>query len=160
MLAYPVERFYRAHEGADDVRGVTVGNLNYALVPFVIGLLLCGVIAFFITKLKAEELESSLPYFLIKLVMAGVAFWMGAKRVLWLRIDEPIKLVRLFSTKRYSIDEVEYWGFLWGPTEINPQPPPFEANFRILFSDGTEFERAVAPHFAKRIADELNRLAN
>ena len=160
-IARPFERIYRAREGIGDGRDLKISNLNYALVPFVIALLVCGLAAFLTVALlrqKPDDLRSSLPWLGGLLLFAGVAFWLGTKRVLWLRIDRAMKLVRLFSVKQYAITDVKRWGFLWGHTDIRHQPPPSEATFLIEFADGTEFERLVAPHLAERIAAEMNRL--
>jgi hypothetical protein len=162
-IARPFERLYRAREGVGEGRGLKVSNLNYALVPFVLAFIVCGVAAVLTVALlrqKPEDLKSSLPWLAGLLLFAGAAFWLGSKRVLWLRIDDAMWLVRLFSAKQYAIRDLKRWGFLWGRTDVRHQPPPSEATFLIEFVDGTEFERIVAPHFAERIAAEMNRLAS
>lgn len=162
-IARPFERVYRAREGINKGRGLKVSNLNYALVPFVIALVVCGLAGIMTTALlrqKSGDLQSSLPWLGGLVLFAGVAFWLGTKRVLWLRINEDIWLVRLFSVKQYAITDLKRWGFLWGRTDVRHQPPSGEGTFLIQFTDGVEFERVVAPHFAERIAAEMNRLAS
>ena len=95
-IARPVERFFRAREGVDEGRSLKVSNLNFALVPFGIAFLVCGLTAFMTVMLlrqKPEELKPSLPWLGGLFLFAAVMFWLGTKRVLWLRIDEAITLV-------------------------------------------------------------------
>jgi hypothetical protein len=153
---------HRSREAAGVAHGVRVDNFNHALVPFVIALLVCGLNSLLTAALIRQNpnaLKSSLPWVGVLLLFAGFAFWQGTRRVLWLRIDQSIWLVRLFAVKQYAIADLKRLGFLWGRTDLRHTPPPSAATFLIEFADGKEFERVVAPHVAARIAAAMNRLA-
>ena len=160
MIARPIERWFRSSEHLRHGDRIKIGNYNYALVPFVIALLIVGLATFLTVSLlkKPDELRKSLPWAGAMLAFAAFSFWMGTRRVIWVRFDDAVIIARLFRTDRYVAEDVQRWGFLYGRSDVRHDPPVTESTFLIEFKDGSEFERVVSPQLAAGVAARMAQL--
>lgn len=161
-VARGIERAMRARERVGDPGTLRIGNLNEALAPLFLALLVWGL-GVLLAVVSVRSKNPPGRGFVISVtigitLIGGLLFRLGVGRVLWLRIDDTIRLVRLFSVRRYGAADVKRWGFLYTRSDLRHEPPVCEASFRIELADGAEFERIVAPHVAERIAAAMDGL--
>lgn len=176
-IARPIERQWRARssstaERAGGATSLRISDLNRALVPLALSLLIVAIfgfltIAIYFFEPKSKEEPGLDGWFLLGLAgMAGLAVWLAIEAFRrTLSIDllaDGIVVRKLRGETIHGPDQVQRWGYELEEGRFSPLPPlqdrQDDTRFKLVLTSGYSFDAPVSTSRAQAIEEAMERL--